>query len=117
MSTFAYKAVMKYGIAIVTNYFSDLETAVDQTVEYTAVLDAVNKIKGRRKDSKEEIIRYLRDIENTDPDAVWTVRLGDKEDDRYVEVSRIAIHNGEDEVCACEDIENVIADKSRETVD
>ena len=37
MKTFAYKAVLKYGIATVTNYFSDLETTVDQIVEYIAV--------------------------------------------------------------------------------
>lgn len=114
MCTYAYKAVLKYGKATVTNYFSNLETAVDEVIEYIAVLDGkIHRNKKNDEDAKSEIIEYLQNIENANKDTVWTVRLNNKGDDGYIDISRIAVRTGNDEIVSSADIINAISRKNK----
>ena len=110
MKTFAYKAVLKYGIATVTNYFSDLETTVDQIVEYIAVTNGGKMAKKSKDITRSEVLEYLQGVKNRDKDAAWTVRLDEGEEDGiYIDVSRIVIRTGRNEVFNSADIEDAIA--------
>ena len=114
MCTYAYKAVLKYGKATVTNYFSNLETAVDEVIEYIAVLNGkIHRNKKNDEDTKSEIIEYLQNIENADKDYVWTVRLNDEGDNGYIDVSRITVRTGDDEIVSRADIIKAILRRNK----
>lgn len=111
MSTYAYKAVLKYGKAIITSYFSDLETAVDELIEYIAVSEGKNRRSKEDEDARSEIMKYLQDIINKDRDAVWTVRLNDKGDDGHIDIARFAVRTGRNEIVSRSDIIKAMSGK------